>query len=162
MRRVGANKRAWVFALSERERDFLVAVLQAYPAVPHDHQPLSRHSTDRLSPDDEVLLREALLEHRAGGKARLRRWLKAGKRFRPVGDEWHFSLARADLEWMLQVLNDVRVGNWLQLGSPEEVHDPIALLRRDPAAFFRMEAAGLFEMQLLEAIQDPEIPPEPQ
>lgn len=161
MRRVAANSRSWVFALNERERDFLVAVLHAYPAVPHNYQPLTRESAGCLSPEDEVLLHDALLEHRTGSKAKVRRWLKGGTRFRQIGDEWHFSLARTDLQWMLQVLNDVRVGNWLQLGSPEEVHDPIALLQKDPAAFFRMEAAGLFEVQLLEAVQGPDIPPEP-
>jgi len=153
MRRVASNARSWVFGLNERERDFLVAVLQAYPAVPHDYQPLSRESADRLSPEDEALLRDALLEHRAGGKTKVHRWLKGGARFRRADDEWRFSLARTDFEWMMQVLNDVRVGNWLRLGSPDDVHDPIELLQRDPAAFFHMEAAGLFEMQLLEAVQ---------
>jgi len=153
MRQVSSNARSWVFALTERERDFLVAVLQAYPSVPHDHQSLSRESADRLSADDHALLSEALLEHRAGSKSKVRRWLKGGARFRQSEDQWQFSLARGDFDWMLQILNDVRVGNWIELGSPDDVHDPIELLQKDPAAFFYMEAAGMFQMQFMEVVR---------
>jgi hypothetical protein len=153
MRPIAANARSWVFVMNERERDFLIAVLKAYPAVPHDYQPLSRQSAERLSAEDQQLLHEALLEHRAGSKAKVRRWLKGGARFRKCDDGWQFSLAKRDFDWMLQVLNDVRVGNWLELGSPDDVHNPIELLQQDPAAFFHMEAAGMFQMQLLEAVR---------
>ena len=29
-------------------------------------------------------------------------------------------LAHSELEWLLQVLNDVRVGSWIILGSPDD------------------------------------------
>jgi hypothetical protein len=151
MRRVDVTSRSWVFALSEKERDFLVAVLQAYPAVPEGYQALSRESAERLSAEDRSLLTEALLEHRAGCRAKVRRWLKGGARFRQVDDTWQFRLAKNDFNWMMQILNDVRVGNWIDLGSPDEVHNPTELLQKDPAAFFHMEAAGMFQMQFLEA-----------
>jgi len=154
MRRVKTTTKSWAFAVSERERDFLIAVLRAYPAIPDDYQTLSRESADRLSPEDTELLHESLNEQRRAHKAKVRRWLKAGARFQPVDDEWHFRLARTDLDWILQVLNDVRVGHWLQLGSPDDIHNPIELLQKDPAAFFHMEAAGMFQMELLGAIQD--------
>jgi hypothetical protein len=149
MRLARATARAWTFALAERERDFLVAVLRAYPAVPPAYQSLSRESADRLSPDDQQLLNDALAEHRTENRAKVNRWLKGGARFRPVDQEWHFSLSHADYNWMLQTLNDVRVGNWLRLGAPEDVHDPAALVEQDPAAFFLMEAAGMFQMGFL-------------
>ncbi len=158
MRLARATARAWTLALSDRERDFLVAVLQAYPAVPPEYQPLSRQSADRLSPEDQQLLSEALAEHRSENQSRLRRWLRAGARFRPVDQEWQFNLSRADFDWMLQVLNDVRVGNWLQLGAPEDVHDPSCLLEKDPAALFLMEAAGMFQMEFLLLRQSPTAP----
>lgn len=153
MRQVSATSKSRAFVLTERERDYFVAVLNAYPVVPQDYQPLSCESADRLSPEDEELLRESLLEHRGGSKARVRSWLRGGARFRQVEDGWQFRLTHLDFNWMMQVLNDVRVGNWLQLGSPDDVHDPIELLNRDPSAFFHMEAAGMFQMQFLEATQ---------
>lgn len=153
MRQVAVNTRSWVFALSERERDFLVSVLQAYPALPRDYQPLSRESADRLGDEDRALLEESLLEHRAGCRSKVRRWLKGGARFRQQQGEWHFALSKTDFNWMMQVLNDVRVGHWLQLGSPDDIHNPIELLHRDPSAFFHMEAAGMFQMEFLAAVQ---------
>jgi hypothetical protein len=156
MRRVGSNARSWVFTLTEKERDFLVAVLQAYPAIPTGYQPLSRESAGRLSHEDQQLLGEALLEHRGGSRTKVRRWLKGGARFRQVDDAWQFRLARNDFDWMMQILNDVRVGNWIELGSPDDIHEPIELLEKDPAAFFHMEAAGMFQMQFLEAVREPD------
>jgi len=158
MRQVKTSARSWVFALSLRERAFFIAVLQAYPAVPQSHQPLSRESADRLSPEDEHLLHEALAQHRKENQAKVRRWLKGGARFKRVEEEFHFSLARTDYNWMLQVLNDVRVGNWIALGSPEEIHNPVELLQRDAAAFFHMEAAGMFQMELLQLINGTSTP----
>lgn len=162
MRQVAANARSWVFALTDKERDFLVAVLRAYPSIPQDYPLLSRESADRLSAEDQALLGEALLEHRGGSKAKVGRWLRGGARFRRVDGAWQFSLARGDFDWMMQVLNDVRVGNWIELGSPDDVHDPVELLRKDPAAFFYMEAAGMFQMQLLEAVGKTRTEPDPE
>ena len=149
MRLVSTTPTASVFSLNDQERVFFLAVLQSYPAVPDARQPLSRESSDHLDPGDECLLHEALSEHRQGNSAKIRRWLNGGSRLKPAEGEWHFRLARKDFNWLLQVLNDVRVGHWVQLGSPDDVHDPLALLRKDPTAFFHMEAAGMFQMELL-------------
>ena len=156
MRRVEVKARSWIFSVNQRERDYLVAVLEAYPVVPLNHHVLSRESSDRLSAEDRELLREALLEHRTVGKTKVRRWLKGGARFHPENDEWRFTLTKTDLNWMMQVLNDVRMGSWLRLGSPDDIHSPFELLQRDPAAFFHMEAAGMFQMQFLEAARGPD------
>jgi hypothetical protein len=149
MRLVSTTPTSRVFALNEKERVFFLGVLRSYPAVPDARQPLSRGSADHLDPGDEHLLHEALAEHRKGNSAKIRRWLNGGSRLKAAGGEWHFSLARKDFDWLLQVLNDVRVGHWIQLGSPDDVHDPLALLRKDPTAFIHMEAAGMFQMELL-------------
>jgi len=153
MKLVKSTAKFWTFTLNERERDFLIAVLRSYPAIPDHHQTLSRESRDWIKPEDEQLLHEALLEQRTSHKAKLGRWLKGRARFKQVEDRWHFSLAKADFDWMLQVLNDVRVGNWIQLGSPDDVHNPIEMLQKDPAAFFHMEAAGMFQMEFLRAVE---------
>jgi len=149
MRLVKTTPTSRIFALDERERAFFLAVLQAYPAVPDARQPLSRESADHLQPEDEHLLHQALAEHRQGNVSKVRRWLNGGARLKQAAGEWHFSLSRKDFNWLLQVLNDVRVGHWIQLGAPDDVRDPDELLRKDPTAFFHMEAAGMFQMELL-------------
>lgn len=152
MRLIRTTAKTWRFALVERERDFLVAVLKAYPVAPRDLQSLSRYSMEHLSEEDEALLADALAEQRSGNRDLVQRWLKSPTRFKMKGEKWEFSLAKTDFNWMLQVLNDVRVGSWVLLESPEDVQDPFELMQKHPAAFFQMEAAGLFEMQFLQTI----------
>ena len=60
---------------------------------------------------------------------------------------------RDEMEWMLQVLNDVRVGSWLALGSPnltktQEIPvTPDTLIHR-----WAMDIAGGFEMIFIAAV----------
>ena len=149
MRCVRRSAESRTFALGSRERDFLLAVLRAYPVVPESHQPLSRHSAVGLDAEDEHLLAEALAEQRSGNRSRVERWLSEG-RLKQAGNEWEFDLKADEFDWMLQVLNDVRVGYWIRLGCPDDVAQPMELLKRDPSSFFFMEAAGLFQMELLQ------------
>lgn len=151
MRKVRSSDKSWTFALAPREQEFLLAVLRAYPVTPKSHHQLSRDSAEDIDPEDQRLLEEAIAEQRAGNKFRVQRWL-AGNRLRKVEDEWEFDLATNELDWLLQVFNDVRVGYWVQLGEPGDLSNPIDLLQKNPAAFFFMEAAGMFQMQLLETL----------
>jgi hypothetical protein len=53
----------------------------------------------------------------------------------------------------LQVLNDVRVGSWIALGSPDTEQGEKILLTEETAPRVRsMEVAGAFEAVLLEAL----------
>jgi hypothetical protein len=57
------------------------------------------------------------------------------------------------MEWLLQVFNDIRVGSWVLLGSPED-NIEAALVDADSARiFWDMEMAGNFQMQLLAALE---------
>jgi hypothetical protein len=48
------------------------------------------------------------------------------------------------------VLNDIRVGNWVILGSPE--HKPAELTAAKTPHFLAMELAGYFQIPLLQAL----------
>src|SRR6185369_5111183 len=96
------------------------------------------------------LLDEALAAQRASNKRRLESWLAAPDRFKHDETGYEFKLSRADSEWLLQVLNDVRVGSWLLLGEPEESFerpqsDDPQVVRRWAA----MQVAGYFQTALL-------------
>ncbi len=60
-------------------------------------------------------------------------------------------LTPAEIEWVLQVLNDVHVGNWILLGSPEERprYSPGGENARSVVV---MDLASMFQSQLLEAM----------
>jgi len=155
MRRISATARVWRFALSAGEKQAFDGVLQSYPAVPPAHQPLSRESADALREEDRRLLDEALEEQRQAHRERLQRWRRRPARLRRAGKGWQLEISIKDLEWLLQVLNDVRVGHWVKLGSPESLENPIPLAVKDANSLILMELAGMFQMALLEAMETP-------
>jgi hypothetical protein len=140
-----------VFHLGKREKQLLLEVLKLYPRVPPAHQPLTK--AGKL-PDQEAsqrLLDEALAEQRQENKKQLDALLAAPYRFRETQAGCHLSLSASDLEWLLRVLNDIRIGSWVRLGSPE---NKIKELNENTAAdLWAMELAGHFQMELLEAVK---------
>jgi hypothetical protein len=151
---VGANEQSIIFQLSNREHDALIKILRAYPVLPPAHQPVSRELKDSHATDYQRLLDEALAEQRAANKRHLEEWLAVPERFPKTKGGCRFTLERADTEWLLQVLNDIRVGHWLWLGSPEPGDlNPLNLgLKRLPI-WLAMEMSGYFQMSILAALE---------
>lgn len=141
-----------VFYLSRREKHLLVALLQRYPCVPSAHQPISKSGLLRNQDSTQRLLDEAMAEQRAENKKQLQALLGDAGRLKQTEAGWQLSLSRADTEWLLQVLNDIRVGSWVLLGSPEEKMELSLLNAKTAPHFWAMEMSGHFQMQLLEAL----------
>ena len=61
------------------------------------------------------------------------------------------------MDWMLQILNDVRVGCWVKLGRPELESVPKPNLTGQAARnMAALEMSGYFQMVMLEAYKAPE------
>jgi hypothetical protein len=147
---VRASKARLLFQLARREASLLLQVLKLYPRVPSAHQPLSKSGRVPDRQENQRLLDEALADQRAANKKQLQALLGDPKRFRQVETGFHLSLTRSEAEWVLQVLNDIRVGSWIILGSPEGKLEGLnASTAQD---FWAMEIAGHFEMELVEAL----------
>jgi hypothetical protein len=147
VKKVSTDQETITFELDSRERDALVHVLQLYPVVPADHH---SGSTDT---EQQRIIHEALVEHRAANKRQVTKWLSAPDRFEKYKAKCRFTLRREEIEWFLQVINDVRVGNWLLLGSPElQDVKPDELSAEKLPRWFAMELAGYFQMSVLEAL----------
>jgi hypothetical protein len=150
---VGANEQSIIFQLSSRERAALIKILRAYPVLPPAHQPVSRELKDSHVNDYQRLLDEALAEQRTANKRHLEQWLATPERFQKAKGGCHFTLERAETEWLLQVLNDIRVGHWLRLGSPEAGElKPQNLRLKQLPTWLAMEMSGYFQMSILEAL----------
>ena len=151
MKLVRATKTKLVFDLGQREEQQLLRLLKLYPCVPPTHHVLSE--SDRL-PDAAVnqqLLDEALAEQRVQNKKQLQALLADPHRLEHLESSARLSLSPAETEWFLQVLNDIRVGSWILLGSPDG--KPVELNPARAHHFLAMERAGYFQMQLLEALE---------
>ena len=154
MKRINANEQSIVFHLSAREHHGFLEILKLYPVVPASHQLVSRELRDAPAAEFQRLLDEALAEQRAANKALLDAWLAKAGRFEKKKSGYHFTLERSDSEWLLQVLNDIRVGHWLRLGSPDaSAVKPQNLDLKVLPTWLAMEMSGYFQMMILEALE---------
>lgn len=141
----------FVFRLSRREHGLLVETLRLYPLVPPAHHRLSREAAAPSLAESQRLLDEALAEQRAANRALVQAFLGDPQRFRPVDTAVELRLSPAEIEWLLQVLNDVRVGAWLALGEPEQGEEP-PLTEENARYHFALAMSGWFESELLAAL----------
>jgi len=138
-----------VFELSKGERDLLAIAVGFYPVIPSAHQRLSKSS----QPDEanQRLLDEALAEQRKENKKFAQDLLSNAARFRETEECVEMTLTAAEIEWLLQVLNDVQVGSWILLGSPEK-RPRFSLNSENARHVLAMDVACMFQSELLEAI----------
>jgi hypothetical protein len=151
MKLVQATKTRLVFHLGQREKHSLLQILRLYPCVPSAHHVLSRSGRMPDAEGNQQLLDEALAEQRAENKLQVQALLADPTRLTRTETGARLALSPAEAEWLMQVLNDIRVGSWVILGSPDK--KPAELNAASAPHFLTMEMAGYFQMQLLEAVQ---------
>ena len=149
MRRLRSTEDSHVFSLSTVERDVFQEILKLYPLVPTSHQPLSKSMKGGEAIEAQQMLDDALAEQRAKHKIQIQKWLQQQDRFRAAKSGCTFTLRHDETEWLLQILNDVRIGSWLLLGSPEEHIEPDDLNPELHRVWAAMEVSGMFQMELL-------------
>ena len=143
---------AYSFEFNLREKQMLFQVLGLYPLVPVAHHRLSRR-VGEPNRENQAWLAESLAAHREETRQKVRQLMTNPGNFPAKGGGFRWTAARADLEWMLQVLNDVRVGSWLALGSPDlEVARQVAPKQEELALWVPMVVAGGFETIFIAAL----------
>jgi len=148
---IRSTKDQFQFRLGRREKQALLHLLKLYPCLPAAHQPLSKGGGSPVPETDQGLLDEALAEQRRENRRRLQALLADPGRFQEQESGWRFSLSPAEVEWLLQVLNDIRVGSWVLLGSPERRLAPLD--EKTIPHYWAMELSGQFQIEFLEAMQ---------
>lgn len=160
MKLLRATKGNFQFHLGQREKQVFCEILELYPCIPPAHQPLSKNGKPPQRDANQRLLDEALAEQRADNQKQLSVFLSDPLRLVPVKKQsdggFRLSLSPVEIEWLLQILNDIRVGSWIKLGSPEE--PKLALNANTMAQLWAMEASGHFQMQLLAAVSGNDAP----
>jgi hypothetical protein len=146
------EKDKFIFHLPKREKQLLLAVLSRYPLIPTRHQLLSKTAASTQDEANQRLLDEALAEHRQQNRRQLKILLEDTPHFKKADAGWHMVLTGAEVEWLLQVLNDVRVGSWIILGAPEQDLWDFELSEKSAPHAWAMEIAGWYEATLLEAL----------
>jgi hypothetical protein len=145
---------SFLFHISKREKGLLFEVLKLYPLIPSAHHRLSQTSDAPRVVESQRLLESALAERTAENKQLLLAMLKQATRPQEADGALRLKLGAPQMEWLLQVLNDIRVGSWLILGKPDEKKGkPIELNDENTRYYAAMEFCGLFQMALLAAFQ---------
>ena len=144
--------RLFVFHITRREKAALLATLKLYPLLDPGYHQLSRHSKTAANAEQEWL-EEAMAQQRQDHKKRLDQFFNNEARyFRDDKDDQRFAVSREQMEWLLRVLNEIRVGSWVRLGRPEmEAARKVRLTTEQTRFLASMELSGYFQSVLLEA-----------
>jgi len=155
MKLLRVTQQKFQFEFDPTEKHLFFYVLQLYPSVPARHHRLSK---DRHMPnhdENQHLLDEALKAQRIEQRQQIEPLLKDPHRFVEFEDGHQISFTREEIECLLQVLNDVRVGNWIAMGSPDQPAEIKKRLTKEAKAHaMAMDVAGFFETGILQAITD--------
>ncbi len=153
MKLIRADQDQFQFELSQSERLRLVHILKLYPLVPEAHHRLSKGRKIPNREENQQLLEDALKHQRQENRKALESMLNEPKRFVKCPAGYRVGFSRGEIEWLLQVLNDVRVGSWIALGSPDQQEEAIKELNeQNTPHFIAMELASYFECYFLNTV----------
>ena len=129
-------------------------MLRLYPLIPVAHHRVSKTADPGQIAEHQKLLEDALAERKQENKRQLMVMLNEEQRFRETDGGYRFTLSAPQMDWLLQVLNDIRVGGWLLLGQPDEKKGKsIQVNAQNLQHYAAMEFCGLFQMTLLDALE---------
>ena len=143
----------FTFELSRRERQMLTALLKLYPLLNSDYHEISKSNGEKMD-EGRKLLREAMEEMRIQNKKAVVDFLDERNWSSQANDVFSVALSRERMDWLLTVLNDVRVGSWVKLGKPDSQRgDEISSTIKTLPYIGAMELSGLFQSVLLQALE---------
>lgn len=103
---------------------------------------------------DQTCLRDALQESRNENRVKAGEFLRRRLRKRPNAETTLLTLPSADLDWLLQMLNEIRVGSWYALNCPDEHEEP--RLSKNPEHLhhvLRLDFSGMLQSLILAAYE---------
>lgn len=152
--RFTAKTGVFSFRLAAHEQMILRALLAEYPALRGARSPIQPGEDEKVA-GQQQLLEECLDERRKQMRLELDEFLTSGERLKPdprVKETWLLRLDAHGIDWMLEILNDVRVGNWVALGKPDP-QERIELTSMEQMRHASaMEVCGILQSLLLHAV----------
>jgi hypothetical protein len=150
MKLVNESNGSWQYLLAQNEADLLRGLVKKFPFTEDSHVKISRTDMDSKAAEREKLLNESLAAHRKELQM-LALNLLDGAKWKKSGRDCRFTLNSEAREILLQILNDIRIGCWHELGEPENLESkPTPISMKDLARRNLMDLAGYFERSLLE------------
>jgi hypothetical protein len=145
----------FILEFARREYRLLREVLDLFPRIPVTYHQLNPNGDPAETAEDQRLLEEALAARKTESRRQLQARLEAVKPRRAKSGAWQLKFSMAELDWFLQVLNDIRVGSWLRLGSPADPYE-LDLTRENAGDFVALEFCGFMQSVLLRSLNGQE------
>ena len=153
MKLIRTKREKLVFEISLPEKRLLFEVLKLYPLISATHHRLSKTARSAQHDENQRLLEESLAAQREVNRKNVRAMLDKPGHFQAAASGFQLTLSGPEIEWLLQVLNDVRIGSWVALGAPDPEQGKKIVFNEKILPHFRMmELAGAFEMVFLDAL----------
>jgi len=150
------SQTALVIHLGHYEHRRLLEIIKLYPCIPSAHFPLSRNSSLPNEDENEKFLQDTLAEQREAISNEVRAMLADPERLIAREHRFELTLKYEEVERLLQVLNDVRIGSWIRLGSPEKRIDLSMITEKNARDYLALELSGEFQGMLLAALEGAE------
>jgi hypothetical protein len=157
---LSADKEAgkFTFRFEQAEREWFRHILERYPAQETPLKPINEDT------GANELLEKALADGRKKLRGDAELFLKAGKLEidAAFSEYWDLTLTAIEIEELLQILNNVRVGLWIRLGKPEPSIEellPTKPSEEQVRSHMIMHVCAAWQGTLMSA-GDPEIPSE--
>jgi len=133
----------------------LQAVIHRFPMKETPDLPLSKTMDEGEIREDEAILRESLQEIRDQNMEFAVAFLRRDPFRGTKKDRWILTFTEADVEPLLKITNNVRIGCWAKMGYPEDIHAiPESPELRE--AFYLMYVCGVFQEAVIEAPENQE------
>jgi hypothetical protein len=149
----------WLLAFARAEWLLLRELLQLFPVTPPDHFAASRESPSAVPASSSQLLQDSAMTQQAQLKRLVQRWMDTPANqapdtsTSPDGTAVVLRMSPADIEQLLRILNDIRVGSWVALGCPEDASEAPPQASADVLRHhFALEFSGFLQGALLGAM----------
>jgi hypothetical protein len=168
MKLLARDAESLTFELDRRERELIVFLLQRYPVRnPADAQIASPADREAMA-EEQRMLTEGLTAEQQENRLKVTEFIRtrltpppgrersaAGGPATPARSLHPLRVTLVEVDWLLRVVNDVRVGCWERLGRPDEMRmNPELLGAAHITDFTAMELGGLVQSLLLHALEE--------
>lgn len=145
----------FVFELMSEEKELLSKIFGLYPMLDRDKIELSKTIKDEQICQSKKILSDAFKEFQDSNKRFISELFEKSDNFKPSEDYEYYTLELdgEQIERLLQILNDIRVGMWQKLGCPDlENRKDFIRSAEDVFAVYIMDICEYFEYYLLKAL----------
>lgn len=145
----------FIFQFDPTEFELFAELLKQYPLVEPSHFELSKSADPDEIADDQQFLEETLSSEKRQTRRELHALLEDESRRKTTEEDVFLRISAEEGEWLLQVINDLRIGSWIGLGCPDEKQEnQLELTPEIAPLFWTIRFAGYCQSVLLDALNE--------